>query len=442
MREIYSQAERVVAWMGDSVESTGALSYAANLHATSTSGTESEMIDAWEMRRPIGGEHDPRWTSIQALLNQEWFERVWVIQEVALAEKLVVRHGAGEEIPWETLAEFGEFLFMPEVEPRLQDPTKGIDKTLYRRIYNLKTLKMLRESRDELQSPADGFDLGTILSIARNFKASKPHDKIYGLLALTPLKTRTKIKADYELPLRDLILSITRYAFQLDESAESAHLPGLCFAGIVNRNQCSPHIRNLELPSWSPDWMSDPQENPVVNGMLCKTATHSDLLPLIRPVEDTPGHLRIQAAQFGTILRSGPVMTILENITDQREAMIQFFDFVNQCSQLCIQAIHKQGLFKGPFQTPLDLFWRTALMDRLQTGESPIPADALEEFKTTAMMMQLSVAGATPATLQHHTMGHVSMLDLAARKLFMLIGSTVAGKKMCLTNNGYMAIQY
>ncbi|KAL5313020.1 hypothetical protein ACEPPN_019446 [Leptodophora sp. 'Broadleaf-Isolate-01'] len=443
MQRVYSQAEKVVAWMGDSPASKGALKYAAKLLASATTGSERDLIETWEMERPIG-ECDPKWSTIQALLNEEWFGRVWVIQEVVLAQKLVLRHGLGEEIPWDTLAEFGEFLFMPQIEPRLRDPTKGnfgIDKTLYRNICNLKSMKNLRESRDGLPSPAHGFDLDSVLGIARNFQATEPHDRIYAMLALTSAETRQAIGINYKLPLRDVVLKVALREFL---NTPTAHLSGLYLAGMATRNHRSPYFRHLDLPSWCPDWFSTPQQNFAINGMYCATAMH--IPPHVQHDENTPNHIRFRGSDFDTIIRRSRFldMEAVGNRTDIRQSFIGHFDFVNHCTELCVEAIHHQrGLFRGPFETPLDLFWRTALMDRTQDGECPIPAETLEEFKATCMLFQSQGPGVVSLSnidIQQIVMDHARELDLPLRKLFMAMGSSLTGKRLCLTGNGYVAL--
>ena len=44
----------------------------------------------------------PRWLAFIELLNHPWFDRVWVVQEVALASQIAVIYG-DMRIPWETL---------------------------------------------------------------------------------------------------------------------------------------------------------------------------------------------------------------------------------------------------------------------------------------------------------------------------------------------------
>src|SRR5208282_3964080 len=43
----------------------------------------------------------PRWRAITDLFNHPWFQRVWVIQEVAVAPQVFVRYG-GISICWQT----------------------------------------------------------------------------------------------------------------------------------------------------------------------------------------------------------------------------------------------------------------------------------------------------------------------------------------------------
>jgi hypothetical protein len=52
--------------------------------------------------RKFGGKRSPRWEALLKLFSNPWFERVWVVQEVAVAPAILVRYG-GLYVPWEAL---------------------------------------------------------------------------------------------------------------------------------------------------------------------------------------------------------------------------------------------------------------------------------------------------------------------------------------------------
>ena len=56
----------------------------------------------------------PRWLAFIELLNHPWFDRVWVVQEVALASQIAVIYG-DMRIPWENLIAVMNIFGSPEM---------------------------------------------------------------------------------------------------------------------------------------------------------------------------------------------------------------------------------------------------------------------------------------------------------------------------------------
>jgi hypothetical protein len=109
MTKIYSQAKRVFVWLGESSIDNDICIDQANLFGTRLERVESylildisQMFERSHARSLPGVEEwyrdwsDPLSSTRQAwdaLLNRPWFERMWVIQEVAVAEDVEVLSG-------------------------------------------------------------------------------------------------------------------------------------------------------------------------------------------------------------------------------------------------------------------------------------------------------------------------------------------------------------
>ena len=104
MGDIYRSATRVVVWLGvESEDSNGAMNLMDKLGSMVTFDFVTREITPTEL-----GKSDPEWahgklpfsmselSSIYNLVSREWFERIWVRQEISLAnDEAVIMCGAG-----------------------------------------------------------------------------------------------------------------------------------------------------------------------------------------------------------------------------------------------------------------------------------------------------------------------------------------------------------
>jgi hypothetical protein len=83
MRMIYESAEPVIAWIGESKENSDlAMAFIANF-----TGSESDMD---YMRQNVREQASETWVALSNLWSRPYWERVWVIQEVAVARKVQI----------------------------------------------------------------------------------------------------------------------------------------------------------------------------------------------------------------------------------------------------------------------------------------------------------------------------------------------------------------
>jgi hypothetical protein len=119
MAEIYRDARRTIIWLGhETPESTLAFDFLATLEKDDMFGESSDETDdliRWEADLKSLAAHI--WAlatadlsihrGVKALLDnvvsREWWRRVWVVQEAAVSQELVLKCGQ-REIPWRVLA--------------------------------------------------------------------------------------------------------------------------------------------------------------------------------------------------------------------------------------------------------------------------------------------------------------------------------------------------
>ena len=171
-------------------------------------------------------------THISHMLLRPWFERTWIIQEVARASR--VRFICGNsQMEWETF--LGAFDIYVGIALYLLIPST-LRKAVSGAISNLTAIRKCRN--EALEPPASVFER---LCWARNFKATDPRDKLYAILGLVQ-HPELKITPDYHARFRDIFKG-----FAVTNMVDNRDLRLLsCASGFA---QVSEH----ELPSWVPD---------------------------------------------------------------------------------------------------------------------------------------------------------------------------------------------
>ena len=191
------------------------------------------------------------WAALLSMLRHPWFERIWVVQEVALSNTVQVRYG-DEIIKWEILANGIK---------RLQN-TRGLSLWLewrhnvgLRQIEHtsLQNITRIHSLREEMQDPIywrarRGVKLSKLLAKSFYFKASNPRDLIYGLLGLCC----DEVSVDYGSSVEDVYLNAAKAMYE-----EGAINLLFHSAGIGNRLGINPDTSRL--PSWVPDWTNAPR---------------------------------------------------------------------------------------------------------------------------------------------------------------------------------------
>jgi hypothetical protein len=227
MRRIYTQATKVLIWLGigtpDTVEAgLNLVCRVAGRYLQEHEGLRPrEALKApskrpkpacvwrtassggWEVITPIAaasGPHDLR--NLLPLLTCRWFGRLWALQEVALARGATAFWGCAQ-VNFELIgATFLHLLKYHRADFVQLDPHHGLRKSF----------GML----DYWTSSWDDVSFIEVLVVSRMLKASDPRDKVYGLLGLTASDSHpdssTFIEPDYSLSTAEVYISVAKKA--------------------------------------------------------------------------------------------------------------------------------------------------------------------------------------------------------------------------------------
>lgn len=235
MADVYGYAHRVIVWLGpESQSSTIAFE---TLRAIS-----SRIRVAWEPILITPRDHSfgevsslPIWgkdvlDAIEELLSVAWFERLWIWQEIRLANESSIIAWGNNQMLWSSFRDAILLLEWKKVHRLYPD--------------NLSIATRLQT----IVSIANKFDfmsLNTLLSVSRNSDCSDPRDKIYAILSLAKNYTN-----GYE-PKFDLKPDYTKGAGDVYKEVTVRNLTQLKTLKFLTHCELKEH--KFDVPSWVPD---------------------------------------------------------------------------------------------------------------------------------------------------------------------------------------------
>lgn len=227
MGDVYQFAERVVVWLGpESADSSSALSTLGHLGDQIEYTKQGIRLCAPQCQHPdwYVSETDlpydqSTWQAVSNLLSRSWFERLWVTQEIQLANSHALVVCGHDFVLWSRFR-------------------RGLIAIGDKRNLPLPELQAKRNLIRSLGRPLTGKPIHALLNICHTRKCSDPRDKIYGILGLAPpgLTLRPNYSASVAEVYREVRMNLIR---------ESRRI------GFLH---CSYDQIWPTMPSWVPDW--------------------------------------------------------------------------------------------------------------------------------------------------------------------------------------------
>lgn len=260
MGEVYRHATRVLVYLGDEGLDSGLLKdFVPELaRAKDEIAPELQRGDI-SRRKPLSHErqkelgipfmtlsHHRHFVALQVLLSRTWFSRVWIIQEIALANDAILLCGDWQ-IPWDDLVSAFDLTDM------LQMSGRHVVK------YGVHRLNRLEYSR------TDGARhlLEYLLTLHRGAGVTDPRDQVYGLLGLA--KDGDLFEVDYSKSVAEVYLDAAKTILLSSSNLKLLHLMVTPQGG-----------RDPLLPSWVPDWRVDLLHEPLADPHVDFKEVHID----------------------------------------------------------------------------------------------------------------------------------------------------------------------
>ncbi|OJD29679.1 ankyrin repeat and sam domain containing protein 6 [Diplodia corticola] len=291
MRDVYTKADHVLVWLGESDGETEAALQSINDIVTQCRQSTKDLrtLDEtlwggvgaarWYLYSDEALPDSCNWSALRAFFAAHWFTRLWPVQEVCLAKVAKCFRGK-HSIQWNDIALAARWLYHRKYWKAVGSRLRGID--------------CAAEVFDNMRGVNGLYEL---LQICMYFDATDPRDKVYGLLGMIPPTSaqgqKILLEPDYkDASLKDVYAAAARCAIS------EGSLTVLKRATWMRPPLSWKPYNNLEIgdfPSWVPrlDWAWDPSQGSS-SSINAFTGVSNGTRPLVAEEIGRPDILRIR----------------------------------------------------------------------------------------------------------------------------------------------------
>jgi hypothetical protein len=285
MGDIYRGATRTVVWLGETFPGDELAfqmvqrlndAHFDKIKRSIDDGFIVNVVDGTKLM-PDGDPTSPTKDEIDALfalLARPWFCRMWVIQEVMLAKKVLITSG-DQAIGWD---EFAAGLWIAMYIFNAWTRETGVVQKFLQLIILRQYTGIIRrganeigaseEAIDEEGTDQEGVTAKTVSEVAtennlaldllsllcrfRSYLSTDPRDKIFALLSLTDTDLGSiELVPDYRSSPQEVYIHLAKSILRSSDSLEFLSIP----RGTTSFSK--------SLPSWVPDWSDPVADDPV-----------------------------------------------------------------------------------------------------------------------------------------------------------------------------------
>ncbi|KAI8653485.1 HET domain-containing protein [Fusarium keratoplasticum] len=195
-----------------------------------------------------GKDHDDEGVAagMQGLMERDYWHRIWINQEVALAKEVVIVCGT-KTMPLSMLEATLEVVDYCYTGYRFHSPeTRDFGRGLHSNFSHNLAMEIRSQKLRGDKIPLDSLLFNGMAPPDRPFySATDPRDIVFGLLGVTTDNDRLGIRVDYRASMAEVFTATTRAFIENNDR----------FWGAFKLDSCVPKEEGVDdLPSWVPDW--------------------------------------------------------------------------------------------------------------------------------------------------------------------------------------------
>ena len=317
MKDIYSQSERVLIWLGEDYCSANAAMksirrivdqckevimqsmghFKEHSHTCDKERITASLYQMLYNERRFDLPHisltDCEWHLVLAFFSTPWLTRLWVVQEVVLSQEAFCYQGDAC-ITWDDIELAAMWMQSLHYPRQLRVPNS-------RGIMNASAIWILRKI---------DIYISTYLIYATDFDTTEPLDKIYGLLGLLQRSSRSnrvfeELLPDYNKRVEDLFTTVTRLCIQKQAKSTGRNsLTLLEHAQSVSRLM-GENKWDVPTPSWVLRYNLELDPIQIIR-LDCRWVRASANYVSLEQVDNNPRILRILGVMVDRVHRFGP----------------------------------------------------------------------------------------------------------------------------------------
>lgn len=398
MKEIFSRATRVVAWLAAPAEAPEARLVRSHLWFVRV--VQTLYSDHRTIARLTNGRSKDLVAALQPLLRNRWFTRRFMVQEVALPPKVHLMYGSCC-IDWSDLACFvaqikEDGFADAHAEVTFGEPDKTITEKPRgprRGLVNILSMANIRAKLTQgrlacllrrlpphdrnawLQANASldaQLCLENILTATFAFETTEAHDKFYSLIGLIEDPAAAVPIPDYRLSFQDVYMGAARLLLTRGDRTKLS----LCLAGIGIRRSIDA-VSPAAVPSWLPDYFTS------MESLACVSRHWGHPGQPSLTASDNNCCMAVQTRLCASVQTVGPCLGDEDNTAsagdrpgeNEGTKMVNWFHKATQFVKTAHATFHEQQ-GDDAFQ---EAFWRALLTDTYQ-DEYPISANTVRYF--------------------------------------------------------------
>ncbi|KAL9612822.1 MAG: hypothetical protein Q9167_002605 [Letrouitia subvulpina] len=261
MGDIYANAQRVLIWIGEDCNDEAAECFELIKKTNAYLTDKLLQYQSVEDIPPIPYHDkcidlDPqKWDMVRRLTDSDWFNRVWVLQEIGLARSATICYGKAT-MAWSQLVELMLFIVYRTdlalaVGNSKSAPIWEVFEDVWCSFGNKITWRNELPLTRSMNKVSGHQTLIDILAVTRPYKATDQRDRVYAFISHPSAANGTQkidrtIFADYSKSLDSIYLEIAIHVLETDKNPWTV-------LSTVDHKPDSPSLSG-QRPSWVPRW--------------------------------------------------------------------------------------------------------------------------------------------------------------------------------------------